>query len=191
MEGILEQIPTILTILSTVCGGVIVALTAGMVIWTFRDIRSRSRDILAQLLATVLVLVLPIVGLVVYFMLRPQETLAEAYERSLEQEALLQAIEEPEVCPGCGQRTRPDYIYCPACHTQLKRACPQCGSPLHLRWSICPYCGASVMPEALEPVPSGVGPVRDPTSFSSEAYERQLDASDVADLPIDGSVQSS
>ena len=153
MEGILERIPTILTILSTICGGVTAALVVGMTIWTFRDIRSRSRDILAQLLATILVLVLPIIGLVVYLMLRPQETLAEAYERSLEQEALLQAIEEPEVCPGCGQRSQGEYIYCPACHTQLKQSCPQCGKALHLRWSICPYCGTSVVPQALEPAP--------------------------------------
>jgi len=154
MEGILERIPTILTTLVTICGGVTVALVVGMAIWAFRDIRSRSRDILAQLLATLLVLVLPGIGLIVYLMLRPQETLAEAYERSLEQEALLQAIEEPEVCPGCGQRSRGEYIYCPACHTQLKRACPNCGKPLHLRWSICPYCGTSVVPQALEPIPS-------------------------------------
>ena len=153
MEGILERIPTILTILSTICGGVTAALVGGMTIWTFRDIRSRSRDILAQLLATLLVLVLPIVGLVVYFMLRPQETLAEAYARSLEQEALLQAIEEPEMCPGCGQRSQGEYVYCPACHTQLKQSCPQCGNALHLRWSICPYCGTSVVPQALEPAP--------------------------------------
>ena len=153
MEGILERIPTILTILSTICGGVSVALVAGITIWTFRDIRSRSRDILAQLLATLLVLVLPVIGLIVYFMLRPQETLAETYERSLEQEALLQAIEEPEVCPGCGQRNQVEYTYCPACHTQLKQSCPQCGKALHLRWSICPYCGTSVVPQALDPAP--------------------------------------
>nr|HID13482.1 zinc ribbon domain-containing protein [Anaerolineae bacterium] len=154
MEDILERIPTYLTILSTICGGVTIALLGGMAIWTFRDIRARSRDILAQILATLLVIVLPVVGLVVYLMLRPRETLAEAYERSLEQEALLQAIEEPEVCPGCGQRVKSDYLYCPACHTRLKRACPECNRPLHLRWSLCPYCGASVVPQALEPVPA-------------------------------------
>ncbi len=154
MEQILENIPTYLTILSTICGGVTIALLGGMVIWTFRDIRARSRDILAQILATLLVLVLPIIGLVVYLMLRPRETLEEAYEHSLEQEALLQAIEEPENCPGCGQRVKGNYLYCPACHTQLKRACPSCGSPLNLRWSLCPYCGASVTPQALEPVPT-------------------------------------
>ena len=154
MEEILERVPFYLTILSTVCGGVTIALVGGMAIWTFRDIRARSRDILAQILATLLVLVLPIVGLVVYLMLRPRETLADAYERSLEQEALLQAIEEPEVCPGCGQRVKGSYLYCPACHTRLKKACLECGHPLHLSWSLCPYCGASVAPQVLEPVPA-------------------------------------
>jgi hypothetical protein len=153
MEDILESIPFYLTILSTVCGGLTVALIGGMAIWTFRDIRARSRDVLAQILATLLVIALPIIGLVVYLMLRPRETLADAYERSLEQEALLQAIEEPEVCPGCGQRVKGDYLYCPSCHTRLKSECPQCGRPLHPRWSLCPYCGASVARQALEPVP--------------------------------------
>ncbi len=153
MEDILANIPFYLTILSTACGGVTIALVGGIVIWTFRDIRARSRDFLAQILATLLVIVLPVIGFVVYLMLRPRETLAEAYERSLEQEALLQAIEEPEVCPGCGQRVKSDYLYCPACHTRLKKACPECGNPLHLRWSLCPYCGASIASQALEPVP--------------------------------------
>ena len=154
MEQILEMIPGILTILSTICGGVTIALVGGIVIWTFRDIRSRSRDFLAQILATLLVLVLPVFGLVVYVMLRPRETLAEAYERSLEQEALLQAIEEPEACPGCGQRVRSDYLLCPTCHTRLKRACQECGRPLHMRWALCPYCGTSTTQQVLEPVPT-------------------------------------
>jgi hypothetical protein len=154
MEAILESIPFYLTIISTVCGGITAALLGGSAIWTFRDIRSRSRDPLAHILATLLVAILPIIGLMVYLMLRPQETLADAYERSLEQEALLQAIEEPEICPGCGQRVKGNYLYCPSCHTRLKAACPACGQPLHLRWSLCPYCGTSVVPQVLEPVPA-------------------------------------
>ena len=153
MEGILEAAYTYLMIVGAVCGGVVTALLAGMVLWTWRDIRARSRDILAQILATLLVLLLPVVGLVVYMMVRPRETLAEAYERSLEQEALLQAIEEPESCPGCGQRVKGNYLYCPSCHTKLKKACSHCGQPLHLSWSLCPYCGASSTPQVVEPVP--------------------------------------
>jgi hypothetical protein len=157
MESLLENIPAFLTVLSTICGAVTIAILGGMAIWTFRDIRARSRDVLAQVLATLLVLVLPVVGLVVYLMLRPRETLEEAYEHSLEQEALLQAIEEPEECPGCGQRVDPGFLYCPDCHTRLKKACPECGRPLRLHWSLCPYCGVSITPQALEPVYSSRG----------------------------------
>lgn len=142
MEILLENIPLILTVLSTICGAVTIALVGGMAIWTFRDMRARSRDVLAQILATLLVLLLPVVGLVVYLMLRPRETLEEAYEHSLEQEALLQAIEETEQCPGCRQRVGGDFLFCPECHTRLRRPCPACGSPLRLHWSLCPYCGA-------------------------------------------------
>jgi RNA polymerase subunit RPABC4/transcription elongation factor Spt4 len=172
IETILESIPAYLTVLSTVCGGITIALVGGLTIWTFRDIRARSRDILAQILATLLVLVLPVIGLVVYLMLRPQETLAEKYERSLEQEALLQAIEEPEVCPGCGQRIRGDYLYCPACHTRLKRACIACNRPLNLRWSMCPYCGTSVTPQVVEPVsapPKRQAPPKAPAQAAAQS----------------------
>ena len=154
IENLIEVVPFYLVTLSAVCGGVTIALLGGMTIWTFRDIRARSRDILAQILATILVIVLPIVGLVVYLMIRPRETLADAYERSLEQEALLQAIEEPEECPGCGQRVKGDYLYCPSCHTRLKKACSACNRPIHLSWSLCPYCGSSVTPQVVEPVPT-------------------------------------
>ena len=152
IEDFLEIIPTYLTLLATVCGGVTAALVAGLAIWTFRDIRSRSRDFLAQVLATLLVLAVPVIGLIVYLMLRPHETIAEAYERSLEQEALLQAIEEPEVCPGCGQRVRHDFLYCPACQTHLRQACLSCGRPLHMRWELCPFCGAETPPQQPAPV---------------------------------------
>ena len=152
MEEILAQVPFYLTIVSTVCGGVTVALLGGIVIWTFRDIRARSRDFLAQVLATLLVIVLPVIGFIVYLMLRPRETIAEKYERSLEQEALLQAIEEPEICPGCGQRIKSDYLFCPSCHARLKKACPSCGRPVDLNWSLCPHCGTATTTQVIEPV---------------------------------------
>lgn len=152
METILASALSYLTVLAAGCGGVSIALVCGMGIWAYRDIRARSRDTLAQVLATLLVVVLPLVGLVVYLLIRPRETLADAYERSLEQEALLQAIEEPENCPSCGQRARSDYLFCPTCHTRLRTACPQCSCPLDLRWSICPRCGTSVTPQVLESV---------------------------------------
>ena len=153
MEGILEIISKLLFWFALGAGVVFTALHGGAIIWTFRDMRARSRDVLALIVAVLLVALLPLIGLIVYLMLRPRETLAEAYERSLEQEALLQAIEEPEICPGCGARVKPDYILCPNCHTRLKQPCPSCGRALHLHWSVCPYCGTSVTPQVVEPVP--------------------------------------
>ncbi|MFN8373506.1 MAG: zinc ribbon domain-containing protein [Anaerolineae bacterium] len=121
-------------------GMIAAAFWLAMIIWTYRDMRSRSRDGIAQLLAALLVAVLTLPGLLIYLLLRPRETLAEAYERSLEEEALLQEIEEKPVCPGCGQRVKENWQVCPSCHTRLKKICPGCNSLLELQWNLCPHC---------------------------------------------------
>ena len=126
-------------------GAVLAAFWLTLVVWTFRDMRSRSRDIFAQILAAMVVAVLNLPGLVIYILMRPKETLAEAYERSLEEEALLQGIEESLACPGCGNRIQSDFVVCPTCHTKLKKPCQNCGHALNLRWSVCPYCSAPVL----------------------------------------------
>jgi len=122
-------------------GAYILAFWLSLIIWTYVDIRSRSRDLLAAFLSVMLVLVFNLAGLVIYLILRPKETLAEAYQRALEEEALLQDIEAQYVCPGCKQKVEPDFLLCPNCHTQLKERCPNCGRLLNLSWNICPYCG--------------------------------------------------
>ncbi len=152
MEGLLDILAKLVFWLALGAGVVFTALHGGAIIWTFRDMRARSRDVLAWIVATLMVALIPLFGLIVYLMLRPRETLAEAYERSLEQEALLQAIEEPEHCPGCGARVKSDYILCPTCHTRLKQSCPSCKRALYLHWAVCPYCGTSVTPQVVEPM---------------------------------------
>ena len=92
------------------------AFWLAMVIWAYRDMRSRSRDPLAQMLVAIIVLLLNAPGLFIYVMLRPRATLAESYERALEEEALLQEIEDRPTCPGCGQRVQHDWQACPHCH---------------------------------------------------------------------------
>ena len=135
-----DTINTILLFLITASGAVASAIWLGLIIWTWRDMRQRSRDPLAQIAASMVVAVLGIFGVVIYVMLRPQETLSEAYERSLEEEALLQNIEEKPVCPGCSRPTKEDWQVCPYCHTKLRKPCVNCGEMLDLIWNICPYC---------------------------------------------------
>jgi hypothetical protein len=127
-------------------GAFVVALWVSLVIWTFRDMRARTRDAFAQLLASLMVFVLGPFGIVLYFVLRPRETLAEKYERSLEEEALLQDIEERHICPGCKQPIEADYVLCPICNTRLRQPCIHCGRLIHPRWSVCPYCAESQRP---------------------------------------------
>lgn len=131
-------------------GMVAAAFWLAMILWTFRDMRARSRDTLAQLLVAIMVAVLTVPGLLIYLLLRPRETLAEAYERSLEEEALLQEIEEKPVCPGCKQRIHEDWQACPNCHTRLKKPCIRCGKMLELQWDICPHCTTAQPAMAVE-----------------------------------------
>ncbi len=145
-------------------GMIAAAFWLAMIIWTYRDMRSRSRDGMAQLLAALLVAVLTLPGLLIYLLLRPRETLSEAYERSLEEEALLQEIEEKPVCPGCGQRVKEAWQVCPSCHTRLKKVCPSCRNLLELQWNLCPHCAA---PQVNYSEPSSH--VRQPTEPRYEA----------------------
>jgi hypothetical protein len=125
-------------------GAYFVAFWAAMLIWTFRDIRSRSANIFTALFAVMLVFIFNVPGLIIYFLLRPRETIAESYERSLEEESLLQEIEEQGACPKCKGRVDDDFLLCPNCRTRLKKICPECGKSLHLKWPVCPYCAREV-----------------------------------------------
>jgi RNA polymerase subunit RPABC4/transcription elongation factor Spt4 len=96
---------------------------------------------LGRILAVLVVAVLFLPGIVVYLILRPQRTLEDEYQHTLEEEALLQSIEETPVCPGCGRRVKDNWLVCPNCHTKLKKTCLQCGKLMELPWNLCPYCG--------------------------------------------------
>jgi len=144
------QLPTNITAIVgfvlALLGAYAVLFLFAITIWTFRDIRSRTRDVFVQILASLLVLVFNVPGLILYFVLRPRETLADAYEHALSQEALLQDIEERYICPGCKRKVEGDFMLCPHCHRELRKKCPSCGRVLSLNWDICPYCGEAVQP---------------------------------------------
>ena len=150
------NVKVILSFVLMLLGAYGVLFLLSLVVWTVRDIRSRSRDVLVQILVTLLVLVFNIPGLLLYFVLRPQQTLTEAYEHALSQEAMLKDIEERFVCPHCKRNVGADYIVCPYCTTELRKLCSSCQHPLDLGWAVCPYCGQkqvaeqSPAPEVLE-----------------------------------------
>lgn len=169
-----NAIGTALQVVVALCAGFTLAFWLAMVIWTWRDIRARSRDIFAALLAILLVAVFPVVGLMLYLLLRPKETLAEAYDRALEEEALLRSIEEQLVCPNCQRAVDSNWRFCAYCHTQIKKECPACGSLLELGWSLCPYCGNS----------AAVPHVHTPEALEGEVVAPETKKLPVAELPV-------
>jgi RNA polymerase subunit RPABC4/transcription elongation factor Spt4 len=140
----LDSLTDYILLVTAFFGAFLSALWFSLIIWTFRDMRARSRDVFAQILAALVVAVLTLPGLVVYLILRPQRTLAETYEQSLEEEALLQEIEDKRVCPGCGRPASEEWRVCPNCHTKLKKTCAHCGKLMDLPWNLCPYCATPV-----------------------------------------------
>jgi RNA polymerase subunit RPABC4/transcription elongation factor Spt4 len=134
-----------LVLMLTAFGGAfLVALWLSLIVWTYRDIRRRTRDPLVHILSALMVGVLNLPGILVYLILRPARTLEDEYQHTLEEESLLQALEDLPLCPGCERRVKEDWQVCPNCHTRLKKACHHCGKLMDLPWNICPYCGTPV-----------------------------------------------
>jgi RNA polymerase subunit RPABC4/transcription elongation factor Spt4 len=155
------SLSNLVLILTAWGGAFIAALWLSLVIWTYRDIRNRARDPLARILAMLVVAVLFLPGIVIYLILRPARTLEDEYQQTLEEEALLQSIEESNLCPGCGRKIHEGWMICPGCQTRLKKPCHQCGKLMDLPWNLCPYCGTPApgmrregltLNEALKPV---------------------------------------
>ncbi len=124
---------SLLLVLTAFGAAFLVVLWIALIIWTYRDIRARARDPLVQILSALLVAVLNLPGILVYLILRPP--------RTLEEEALLQALEDLPLCPGCERRVRDEWQVCPNCHTKLKKTCHNCSRFMELPWNICPFCG--------------------------------------------------
>ena len=136
-----QILSNIVQILTTLGVAFLTALWLSILFWVFRDIRHRTRDPFMIILAVILVIILPIVGVVIYWIIRPNQTIEEKYQAALEEEALLQELDKKPKCPGCGRNVELDWILCPACHTRLNKLCISCGKVLELPWNLCPYCG--------------------------------------------------
>lgn len=156
----------------------VVIFWLSLVIWTFRDIRSRTQDFVSQVLATVLVAVFFVGGLFIYMILRPRQTLAEIYERQLEEESLLAEMTERQTCNNCHARVETDFQICPSCGQKLKRSCPKCERLLELRWTFCPYCATNV----------GGAPVPSMQGMPGMAAMQGIPPGSVAGMPMGGSV---
>jgi len=131
-----------LIIAGAVIGIYIVALWGAMILWTYRDAKSRYDNPHLPIGAALLVGLFNLPGLLLYFAIRPQEPLVETYNRQLEAEAFLGEIFKQDVCTSCNAPISESFIACPYCRAVLQEPCASCGRNLQAAWTLCPYCTA-------------------------------------------------
>jgi RNA polymerase subunit RPABC4/transcription elongation factor Spt4 len=134
----------------------VVLLWLATAFWAYRDMQQRTTNPVAPYLAATLIIVFtPILFLFAYFLykiLRPKETVAEANERALAEEAMLVEIESQPHCANCSRPVHEEWIICPSCRNRLRRVCPNCSRLVELDWSLCAWCGKDFeRPELLGP----------------------------------------
>lgn len=127
---------------SGLLGAYLLLLWLASILWVYRDIRERSDDPVTHIVGVAIAVIFPIVGLPIYMILRPGETLNAAYESQLERDALLSELHSINACPNCRRPTHEDFTVCAFCGTTLRQPCAQCGQPLQPAWRHCPYCAA-------------------------------------------------
>ncbi len=110
--------------------------------WIYNDIISRTKNKYIQIFSVILVLVLNLPGLLIYFIIRPKDTLEEAYWADLERRYLLFETADLGECEKCGFQLRPGFVNCPNCNNIIKVKC-SCGAMIDKNWKFCPYCGAT------------------------------------------------
>ncbi len=113
--------------------------------WVYKDARRRIDDPWLVGMATILGLVPPFIGAVVYLFFRPPEYLDDVRERELEIKSMEERLDRRDLhCPVCRAEVESSFLVCPVCTTKLKQACVTCKAPLEALWQVCPYCETPV-----------------------------------------------
>jgi RNA polymerase subunit RPABC4/transcription elongation factor Spt4 len=168
----------------------LVVLWLASAVWAYRDMRHRAESEVASYLAAgLIVAATPVffpLAIVVYRIVRPPETLTEAWDRRLDASALEAEADALQGCYSCGRRTDREWLVCPTCGAKLHRVCADCGQLIDLDWIVCAWCGHEIerpgglpleapIPETLSagrplaPVPMGAGTLATAASLGATA----------------------
>jgi hypothetical protein len=114
--------------------------------WVYKDARRRIADPWMVAMATVLGLIPPFLGPLIYLFFRPPEYLEDIRERELEIRAMEERLAGREShCPVCRASVEPEFLICPVCTTKLRQACATCKQPLEPLWQVCPFCETPIV----------------------------------------------
>ena len=161
------------------------------ILWAYRDIRSRTRDPVSQLIGLSIIAALPLVGVPIYLVVRPPHTLREAYDRQLEQEAILSELHSISTCPQCRRPVDENWMVCAFCSHELKQPCGSCDRLLLNAWRHCPYCAEtrqrSAVPAPAAPTAADPGPGQpsEPSPLELQPERRRRSAAQSAVTPTE------
>ena len=120
---------------------ILVVFWLAVAYWVNKHARRRIEHRSLVVAATVLGLVPPFVGALIYMLFRPPEYLDDVRERELEIKAMEERLAGRDLrCPVCRAEVDANFLVCPVCTTKLRQACANCKQPLEALWQICPYC---------------------------------------------------
>ena len=129
----------------------VVVFWLAVAFWVYKDARRRIEDPWLVAMATLMGLVPPFVGALIYMLFRPPEYLEDVRERELEIKAMEERLARRDLfCPVCRAEVDANFLVCPVCTTRLRQACAKCKAPLEALWQVCPYCETPVEPATVE-----------------------------------------
>jgi RNA polymerase subunit RPABC4/transcription elongation factor Spt4 len=124
-------------------------LWLSIIIWVTRDSISRSNSLIFQTFSILINIIVPILGVLLYLIIRPGKTNMDRYYEEIERHMILENGEEKGgICEKCLIPVDKDYTFCPNCGTKAKKVCNKCKKHFPGIWGICPYCGAEQEDEA-------------------------------------------
>lgn len=123
--------------------------------WVWLDSGDRTSNKIVRCSYVLLVMVLNIIGLIIYLIIRPNQTIEEIYWADLERRYLKYETAELGDCPRCGRQLFPGFTFCPNCRYKLKRKCKKCHVFVDKKNKFCPHCGQEMKkrrsPEEMSP----------------------------------------
>lgn len=128
-------------------------LWLSIIIWVTRDSINRSNSLIFQTFSIVINIAVPILGVILYLIIRPGKTSMEKYYEEIEHKMISEGDDSSSsTCEKCLTIVNKDYTFCPNCSTKLKKICPKCKKGFPSIWNLCPYCGSEYKGK-IEPKP--------------------------------------
>ncbi len=111
-----------------------------LTIWATMDSKKRGYSPGRMILIFFMVLLIPVIGLILYLILRPSGNMVACPKCGKK------ALSHLKRCPNCGLAKKPK-VPAPAPQqpqSPIKIKCPHCGQVVEQGWKTCPYCSRKI-----------------------------------------------